>query len=324
LFSNPEVVALIKEHCVPLAMDETLYREVKDRDAVWPAGDSSVNGTWSYILTASGKPAARMVREDAVAVLKRGLEAFAKLPEEERKPSATVLDDLEKRSRVGRRPVPPPPPANGLILKVIGSHLERHPKEEIVRAAAPYHGDVMRDSLWLTEAEWKSLVPADPRKGDQHAAPQAIRDRIFRFYLNNRFQGGPGDSLPWRREEIRAGQLDLTVEAVSADVLHLALRGSALIASDAVVAKSQCGCDAALFGYLDYDRRQQRFTRFDVAALADCWWFKHPGWTGQFAHLNDRVGRIVIGVAFELAPPDTAFYSVPPRYIGNDYFGKVP
>ena len=305
-------------------MDETLYREVKDRDAVWPAADSSINGTWCYILAASGRPAARLVREDAVAVFKRGLEAFAKLPAEDRTPSAKVLDELEKRSRVGARPVPPSPPANGLILKVIGSHLERHRDKEIVRAAVPYHGDVMRDSLWLTEAEWKSLVPTDPNKGDRHAVPKAIQDRIFRFYLNNRFQGGPGDSLPWRREEVRAGKLELTCEAVSANTLRLALHGGTLIASDAVVAKSQCGCDAALFGYLDYDRQQQRFTRFDVAALADCWWFRHPGWTGQFAFLNDRVGRIAIGVAFELAPPNTAFYSVPPRYIGKDYFAKAP
>jgi hypothetical protein len=209
-------------------------------------------------------------------------------------------------------------------VKVIGSHLERDPVHEIVRAAKPYHGDVVRDSLWLTEAEWKSLVPADPKKGVVHVVPKAIQDRVFRFYLNNRFQTGPDGGAAWRREDIRAGKLELTVEAVSDDALRLVLRGSALIASDADVAQSQCGCDAALFGELNYDRRKQRFTRFDVAAVADCWSFKHPGWTGQFAYLNDRVGRIVVGMAFELAPADTAFASVPPRYFGNDYFSKSP
>ena len=33
------------------------------------------------------------------------------------------------------------------------------------------------DHMWLTEAEWKSLLPADPKKGDKAVVPAGITDR---------------------------------------------------------------------------------------------------------------------------------------------------
>jgi len=308
---------------VPLALDEVVYRDVRDRAAVFDDTIGSNAGTWVHLMAPSGKFVARLVREDAVAVLKRGLESYSKLPEADRKPPAKVLDDLEKRSRVGRRPLPTPP-ANGLVLKTITSHLERGPDGELIRAKEPFAAD-LRDSLWLTEAEWKALVPANPRQGDQHAVAPAVQDRLVRYCLWDNYRSGDGARgvRPWRRAEVRSSRLTLTAEAVSADALRLCLRGTALIASDADVAKSKIGYEAALFGYLDYDRRAQRITRFDVASVADSWWFEPLHWQGQFEHYNQRVGRIVVGVAFELAPCETAFYLVPPRFLGDpEYFGK--
>lgn len=263
-----------------------------------------------------------MQLEDAVGVLERGLEAFAKLPEADRKPAAAVLDELEQRSRVGRRPVPEPP-ANGLVLKTFTSHLERSPGDEIARAKKPFKSEVARDSVWLTETEWKSLVPSDLKKGFPHPVAQPIQDRLARFALWDNYRSGL-EARPWRRDEVRSTKLTITVEEASADALRLALRGTVLIASDADIAIAKIGYHATLLGQLDFDRRQQRFTRFDVVSLADSWWFEPMNVPGQFAYMNDWVGRMVVGVAFELASPDTAFHRVPPRFLGNDYFGRGP
>ena len=54
--------------------------------------------------------------------------------------------------------------------------------------------DAFRDSLWMTEAEWKSLVPENPKKGDSFPVARSIRDRIFQFSLSDRYRGGPGGS----------------------------------------------------------------------------------------------------------------------------------
>src|SRR4029077_12899637 len=91
--------------------------------------------------------------------------------------------------------------------------------------------------------------------------------------------------------------------------------GRVLIASDADVATARKGYRGRLLGYLDFDRRGQAFTRFDLVAVGENWW-------------NERVayemplGALPMGVAFELAPRDSAFYHVPPAFFslsGRDW-----
>src|SRR5439155_23245159 len=44
-----------------------------------------------------------------------------------------------------------------------------------------------RECLWLLEPEWKSLMPARPKAGDEVAIPEAVRQRVLLFYVFNWF-----------------------------------------------------------------------------------------------------------------------------------------
>jgi hypothetical protein len=127
---------------------------------------------WEYI-TASGAPVKGKHRNlgDVVA-------AFHKLPESERKPT------IEARGRHNPRlqyaDVAPPPGV--LFVNVFCRVLERDGRGGFRHARKvdltefggrgwgnSHPGDFswpQRESLWLTEKEWKALVPARPGKGD--------------------------------------------------------------------------------------------------------------------------------------------------------------
>src|SRR5207244_731565 len=100
--------------------------------------------------------------------LQEVLDAYAKLPEEERRPKS--VDSEEK-------PVPAPPPG-GLVLTVYDRPLGRTEEGHCrlpegkdcggFRTHAP-HGQ--RSSVWLTEEECRSLVPEKLRKGESFKVP---------------------------------------------------------------------------------------------------------------------------------------------------------
>lgn len=176
------------------------------------------------------------------------------------------------------------------------------------------------ETMWLTEAEWKSLIPANPKKGDQFPIPDAITKRIFLFHLEpNRFFGDP-DPHP-----IRSGELKLTVEDVSSSSVRLRLDGIALLGADFETAQKtgRQGFDVRLLGYLNYDLQKKGFTRFDIAAIGDACGLLSPG-LGHFVY--SRPGRAPFGIAFELVQGDLPADRLPPRGYGatsnlQGYFG---
>ena len=128
--------------------------------------------------------------------------------------------------------------------------------------------------VWLTEAEWKSLVPANPRKGDRSPVPAAVREHLFRRHLHP--FSAIGDCGGWGPKDLRAGELSLVVEEVSAARVRLRLDGFArlgkpfdpdLAAKEAKVERGEAygvGYEARLYGHLEYDQKAQAFTRFDL------------------------------------------------------------
>lgn len=166
------------------------------------------------------------------------------------------------------------------------------------------------DFLWLTEAEWKSLVPANPKKGDQLAVPEALTKRIFGSRLDpNRLIGEP------HYAPLRSGELKLTVEDISSSSVRLRLAGSALLRVDFETAQKtgQEGEEARLVGFLDYDLQKKSFTRFDIVAIGDTYGLLSPG----LGHLlYSRPGRSPYGVVFELVS-GTGGTSIPQGYYGT-------
>jgi hypothetical protein len=243
--------------------------------------------------------------------LRQGLREWNRLPAERRKPGAIQVDDIDKTdARYTRKP-----PAGGLIVNVYTRILDRDNGEYSKGTCKTLGGDKpARDHLWLTEDEWKSLVPAEPKKGDKSVLPTKVAERILRFDLTDNTRGEPP---MWRKEDIRSHELTLIVDDVTEAKIGLRLEGSALLATNADTAKADRGFDVRLFGQIGYDRKKKAIDRFDVVAVGDHW--------GQGTYTGGaRPGRQPLGIAFELSTGKSAADLVPPqaaREIEN-YLGR--
>jgi hypothetical protein len=238
-----------------------------------------------------------------------GLAKWKKLPEAERQ---TVEDFGTFDPKLD-----PAPPPGGLILKVFARGLARadgrleiyrNPKANLSREAG-------RDFLWMTQAEWKSLVPVEPRVGERRAVPAPLVDRLCRRYLIDLVRVG-GEGGPRSRANTLHQELTLTVESADADRVRLRLDGSAAFRTygpEHGAPGKEGRVDAfGLLGFLDYDARKQAFTRFDVVALSE---------TGHFDEAARKI--LPLGVAFELTRGEKPADRVRPHSLYADYFGKA-
>lgn len=322
-------VQLIKEHFVAAAVPTWVCRAQNAEgeflrsaniDKMWVTS----NGYMSCV-SASGKYLGRMASPQVLA-------EFQKLPEAERKAGAVQVRDLEAAERII-----PSPPAGGLVLKVHARFLSRGDRGELRYARGedfPLFGnnpDVMRrwrlylepntEYMWLTEAEWKSLVPAHPVQGDKVAVAPAIGERMARFHvLPRRSMTSEGSGLSKR--DVQSARLTLVVDAVTPERIRLGLEGFIHTGSAFDEAKATTpngplgfGYEAPIHGILEYDRTKNTFVRFDMIAPGDVW--------GRWGDANgkslfvERPGRTPFGFAFELAKGDSPSDRIPPGGNGN-------
>jgi hypothetical protein len=265
------------------------------------------------------------------------LEAFRKLPESERRPGAVKVAELRPFERV----IPSPPPG-GLVLRAHARFLSRTDKGELryakgeefpLLAGSPQRLRAWRlflepntEYVWLTEAEWKSLVPAGLVKGAKAAVSPAIAERLARFHLlPRRSMTSEGAGLP--KAAVRSAWLTAVVEDVTARRARLRLDGHVHTGSAYDEAKATTPNGPLAFGYatplhgvLEYDREKKRIVRFDVVAPGEVW--------GRWGGANnkslpvERPGKTPFGFAFELANGGSPTERLPPG--GNGAYVSGP
>lgn len=258
-----------------------------------------------YCFTAAGKLLAYKNAGQAPDVmrdvLRAGLTKWKRLPESERKPGAISVEDAGRiDSRFTRTPS-----AGGLIVNVFTRLLDRDANGEFCKANCKTgSGDeASRDHLWITAAEWQSLVPAGAKSGDKFPMPARIAERILRFHLLDNTRGEPP---MWRREDIRRHEMTLTVEETTSIRVRLRLDGTALLATAADPAEADRGYDVRLFGTIHFDPPKNVIDRFDLMAIGDHW--------GEGTYTRGaRPGRTPLGIAFELTRGDSPADRVPPQ-----------
>ncbi len=290
------------------------FRKVADQGPRKGEGGATRQGI--YLFTAAGKllayknagQAPDVMRE----VLKQGLREWNKLPAAERRPGAVRPESLPREDARYTRHLPP----GGMVVDVFTRILDPDPKGGLCRGTCTVAGGdkAARDHLWLTEAEWKGLVPADARQGDQFPVPPAVAQRISRYHLVDNTRGEPSF---WGPKEVRSCTMTLTVEEATAAGVRLRLDGAVMLATGADPVMAKRGFEARLLGYLHYDALQKVLDRFDVVAVGDHWGAGH--YTGAA-----RPGRTPLGVTFTLAPQSSPARHVPPqgaRDLG-DYLGR--
>lgn len=179
------------------------------------------------------------------------------------------------------------------------------------------------DHVWLTEAEWKSLVPAEPKKDAVFAVPQAISQRIATFHLLDKALGCPG--FFWSKA---ACEMSLAIESVSESEVRMRLQGEARLG------EKDGGYPVRFGGFLAYDRTKKQFTRFDLLALGK------DGGEQRTPKVRDSSLNIsyeapkgsapLLAVAFELVSGQRELDRVPPYAVmygseksyNRPYFGK--
>lgn len=149
------------------------------------------------------------------------------------------------------------PPAGGLILNVF-SRIPLPPPPGKTWTPNQATG---RDHFWITRNEWRALLPAEWKTGVRYALPQAVTERLLRFHLVDNVRGEPDF---WRRADLRAA--NLTLRVADARSGRLVLEGTARMEHG-----GERGYEARLQGYLAYDKKQDRLTRFDLLAWGDAW-----------------------------------------------------
>ncbi len=231
------------------------------------------------------------------------------------------------------------PPKRGLILNVftrIPLQFEESERWNPNRATG-------RDHLWLTEAEWRSIVPKKWRKGTRFRLPARVAERLVRFHLVDNVRGEPD---MWRRDQIRDAKLSLVVERPKKRWLRL--EGTARMdapadppmvgtsSSDPAAGPSALspappvrrrppsggrlrpdpGGEVRLEGHLIDAKRKKAFSRFDLLAWGEGW--GHGTYTRR-----PPEGRFPLVIAFSLGGK-TAAERIPPQgsRLAADYFGS--
>jgi hypothetical protein len=304
----------VKANCIAVAINGHMLEWLATTDGAAGAfikANQHPSGGNCFVLTTAGgqKLAGGNGPYGAEEALKKGLARWKDLPDANRK----VLPS-------GKKVTPPEverctPPPGGLVLRCFVrnlkaddggkvSHITLNDLKDKVQYPDwnPIYTEPAHYHVWFKEMEWKSLIPDQVKKGDQFAVPAVLEKRLFRYHLVNGTFGLPGT---WRLEDIRAGGLKVTVVATN-PVLRLRLEGSALLATNPVLAQAGRGYEAQLLGWLEYDPARSVFTRFDMVALGDYWGGDYEG--GRFK----RPGKTPLGIAFELAQGHTAVDLAPP------------
>ena len=231
------------------------------------------SGNRLVVATASGyslggKPRLRLRERELAAVLKE----YHELPRSDRRPQ---LEDSSQATPPKR--VEPEPPSGGLIVRGFCNYLRRDAAGRTTRSESYYFRDnpncwaveTQSDMLWLTKAEWKSLVPAEPQRGDHSEVSRSIQRRFFSTIGIDYMEGSVNSLVP------RETSMTLTVDRVTSDAVAMRLDGygsmGQLLNEKLRDKPHSRGCELRVLGYLNYDVKNEKFDRFDVVGLGEAW-----------------------------------------------------
>jgi hypothetical protein len=331
-FWNDETIALVRENFIACSLPTWVARSAGPEgeflraagiDKHWVTSSGYMNCVSAGGKFLGGRPCQEV------------LEKFAELPAEERQPAAV------KVPRMGLLDAAvPAPPEDGLILRVHARFLSRDPGGELRQATTgdfPLMADKSgwgqflqpnTECMWLTREEARSLVPANPAKGQRVEVDPVVAERMARFHLTPKRAMTSEGGIVGKRD-VRAAELALVVEEVTPERVRLRMEGTVHTGSEYDESQATSpngplgmGFQSAIHGVVEFDRRKEAFTRFDIIAPGDVW--------GRWGDANgkslpvERPGRAPFGFAFELGG-DSPTDRIPPggngRYItGTGYF----
>ena len=309
VFGHPEVRKILQEKFIPLAMDDWYLRRQNDDNGKFfiamteaspraGVGDDTRQGR--YVFTAAGKFLGfnnNRGPDRILAMLRKSLAAFEKLPAAERAPQEGT-GEVKPEPRFFR-----PLPKNGAVVKVYTRVLEREPNGPLRACAAPegpnesfeHRGfGAAIDHFWLREEDVKRLIPdRDATASVPVPFPEVLAQRMARFHLADNTRGEPPH---WRRDEVKAIAFTVTpespVRAKLSGTVHLETKDG------------RRGFAGTLDGWLEH--RNGKLTELKAAVTGEHWG-DSPLTRGA------RPGKTPVGFAFLLCADPKPADRVPPQ-----------
>jgi hypothetical protein len=252
------------------------------------------------VITPSGRVLSKSGWPTTAA--EEGLRAWPTLPEADRKPKELpVLKEY---------PEPAAPPANGLVMKTYvrallcdkDGKLQRPKRILVSDDSYGWAAEPQTDTLWLTEADWKALIPASAEVGVVQPVPEHIVERIVVFHLRDKALG-----CAEFFSAFTTGQMNLTVREVTKAHLRMELNGEV----------DAAGFPVWLQGVLVYDRANRTITRFDMLAMDRDNAPERPQPRSKYSvHYDVPAGyKQRLAVVFEKVDPTVELNRVPPYAI---------
>jgi hypothetical protein len=240
------------------------YKLLRDALANGPAGtigdgfrravqDENWGMQGMYVSTPSGKllaggnPVSNVV--STINMMRKGLDAYAKMPREER-----LLGRAPdpKKDRLFPDRERPKAPVGGVVLRVVGRGLEDN-IDELCHLRPKFH---TLDRVWLTRDEANTFLPKSLRVGETKEVDGAPLKGIACLYLIARGSN-------WHDLDVKELRLTSKVIDVKGSTVRLTLSGNA--AFDASYKNNHnYRCD--MLGHLTYDAERKVFTRFELMA----------------------------------------------------------
>ena len=292
---------------MPLALD-TYFRGNSQELAF--CQKIGAGGNHVVVATAGGESIGKGQLKLCSKDLQRPLADYRRLPQEQRTPP---LED-PVLATPPKRLVPQPPPG-GLIVRGYCTFLRRDAKGTNYHSTEYYYrenpdrwaAETQSDLLWLTESEWKSLIPPNPKAGDRNDVARAIQKRFYSTIAID-YMDGSVNALP-----VRDANMTLTVQHADDKTVLLRLDGYARLGKelddDLRSQPNNRGSEIRMLGYVDCDRSKHAITRFDVVGVGQAWGNK-MNYLKREIRLNQYPW--MYGIACELVTGNSPQDRIPP------------
>ena len=231
---------------VEQVLEQTVYHQISGAQGL-------------YIITPSGRLIAGTTRHSdpqlVLAEMRKGLEAYAKLPKSERllpRAPDTRTDKLDVPAEDAE------PPRDGLVLRMVSRGL---PTPGISEQDTRHSSFYKLDRVWFTKEQARAFLPAELKAGSNTQVRGAAWAILVRLNLGTFIQPNPA----WNAEDVRKAVLNSEVTAVKDGIAELRFDGEAdLQANNQYNNRTY---SPKLLGKASYDIKAQKFLSFELVAV---------------------------------------------------------
>ncbi len=306
VWSDPRIIQLTKQF-VPAADEVWRLQQGSDPECVFfqamaehghYGGRPGQTRQGIYVCSPSGKFLASINSNNpasVLAMLERGLQAWAKLPAEEKRLSP--LSEIKPRHRWEDSF-----PKDGLVLSMITRDLPAD-----CDPGKPGAARWNQDRVWFSRGEARQWLPRNPQQGDKHPVPQELVSRLARLHLVDTVNG---QTSPFAPGQVTGSQIATEVLEREGARVKIKITGSTKGDSQGRSwRESAHGVETRILGHGVYDLEKEAFVAFQMVALGTRW-----GYTALNGRRRDSASG-PLGFVFDLAPADAP--AVAPAFIRN-------